>query len=76
MAKVCLLYRLCLLKQQSHSSVEVKRAPGVLKKLQNSTYVRHTFKARWVRLVYVRSASLYVAKNRRAFRVCLGSKKI
>ena len=34
------------LKQQSHSSVYVKRAPDVLKKMQNSTYARRTSEAR------------------------------
>ena len=34
------------LKQQLHISVSVKCAPGVLKKLQNSTYARHTSETR------------------------------
>ena len=64
-------------------SVYVKRAPGVLKnsKIPHTTdtrrrHVRNALRVRCVRLVYVLRALLYVAKNHRAFRARLGSKKI
>ena len=55
-------------------SVWVKRAPGVLKNCKiphtpntRRRHVRNSLRVRCVRLVYVRRASLYVAKNHRAF---------
>ena len=80
-AKIMDLYLLKItVKQQSHISVSVKRALGVLKNCKiphtpdtRRRHVRNALRVRCVRLVYVRRASLYVAKNHRAFRARLGS---